>query len=400
MKKVLLLSLLLSSTVLPARAQDLPIITVGYMAPLSGSLSGIGEEVRNVALKALNDARGEFKKLGFDLRFKSFDDADQAEKAKAQAQAAVADPNVLVLIGPLYSDSAVTASDFLFSGKLAMLSPTATATILTDRGLISVNRLVARDDAQADAAVKFLTKTLGAQSVTLINDSTSAGRSLTVQIASGLRDAGVKVLGNIGTTPIIFNNTDERLQVLGKADFSNVLSTIKDLKPNVVYFGGQYDTAAALLSSMKKAGISVPFVGSDNLNSSSFYRLARENAKNIYITSTVAPPAAYPRAKSFAANYQKTFQKEVSGVGLLAFDATQVALEALRTAIKQAGGKKPTRSSVMAALRKVNIEGTKTLTGDIAFNQNGDRVKSMVYILQVGNDLRPRVGSVIPITLK
>ncbi|MBC7646449.1 MAG: branched-chain amino acid ABC transporter substrate-binding protein [Pseudopedobacter sp.] len=400
MKKVILLSLVLSSTVFPARAQDLPIITVGYMAPLSGSLSGIGEEVRNVALKALNDARGEFKKLGFDLRFKSFDDADQAEKAKTQAQAAVADPNVLVLIGPLYSDSAVTASDFLFSGKLAMLSPTATATILTDRGLISVNRLVARDDAQADAAVKFLTKTLGAQSVTLINDSTSAGRSLTVQIASGLRDAGVKVLGNIGTTPIIFNNTDERLQVLGKADFSNVLSTIKDLKPNVVYFGGQYDTAAALLSNMKKAGISVPFVGSDNLNSSSFYRLARENAKNIYITSTVAPPAAYPRAKSFAANYQKTFQKEVSGVGLLAFDATQVALEALRTAIKQAGGKKPTRSSVMAALRKVNIEGTKTLTGDIAFNQNGDRVKSMVYILQVGNDLRPRVGSVIPITLK
>jgi len=398
LKQSIVLGLLVSSTLIPARAQNLPIITVGYMAPLSGSLSGIGEEVRNVALAALNDARAEFKGLGFDLRFKSFDDADQADAAKAQAQLAVADPNILVLIGPLYSDSALTASDFLFAGKLAMLSPTATATTLTDRSLPNVSRLVARDDAQADAAIQFLTQTLGAKSVTLINDSTSSGRGLTVQIASGLRDAGVKVLGNIGTAPILSTTSSERLQVLGKTDFSSVLSTLKDLKPNVVYYGGQYDTAAALLSSMKKAGISVPFVGSDNLNTSSFYRLAGENARGIYISSTVAPPAAYPRARDFAASYRKSYGKEVSGVGLLAHDATQVALSALKSSI--AGGKKPNRSSVQAALRKTVLKANETLTGDIAFNRDGDRMKSSVYILQVGNDLLPRVNRVIAVNLK
>lgn len=398
LKRFISLALLVVCPLVPARAQNLPIITVGYMAPLSGSLSGIGEEVRNVALGALNDARAEFKALGFDLRFKSFDDANQADTAKAQALLAVADPNILVLIGPLYSDSAVTVSDFLFSGKLAMLSPTATAATLTDRSLPNVSRLVVRDDAQAGAAVKFLSQTLGARSVTLINDSTSAGRGLTVQIASGLRDAGIKVLGNIGTAPIFSTTSTERLQVLGKTDFSSVLSTLKDLKPDVVYYGGQYDTAAALLSSIKKARISVPFVGSDNLNTSSFYRLAGENARGIYISSTVAPPAAYPRARDFAASYLKSYGKEISGVGLLAYDATQVALSALRSSIK--GGRKATRSSVQVALRKTVLKSSETLTGDIAFNRDGDRMKSSVYILQVGNDLLPRVNRVIPVVLK
>ncbi len=396
----MVMTLLLSSVSGPLLAQTLPIITVGYMAPLTGSLSGIGEEVRNVALEALNNARGDFKALGFDLRFKSFDDADLADKVRSQALAAVADPNVLVLIGPLYSDSAVTASDLLFSGKLAMLSPTASATILTDRGLNNVNRLVARDDAQGTAATEFLGKALGAKSVMLINDSTSAGRGLTVQIASELRDKDIRVMGNISTSPLLSNAGTDRLQVLGKADFSGILSAIKDLKPDVIYFGGQYDTAAALLAQMRKAKLSFPFVGSDNLNNSSFYRLAGDNARGIYISATVAPPAAYPRAKLFVADYQKKFGKEVSGVGLLAFDATQVALSALKNAIKLGKGKKPDRLSVLAALRRVTLEANVTLTGDIGFNRDGDRLKSAIYILQVGNDLRPRVNSVIPVTLK
>lgn len=398
--KLILLALLGSGVLSSALAQNLPIITVGYMAPLSGSLSGLGEEVRHVALSALNDAREEFRRLGFDLRFKSFDDADQAEKAKTQAQAAVSDPNVLVMIGPLYSDNAVTASDHFFSSKLALLSPTASATILTDRGMATVNRLVARDDAQAEAAVQFLTRTLGAKSVTLVNDSTSAGRNLTVQIASGLREAGVKVLGNIGTSPIFSTTSEERLQVLGKADFSSVIGTVRDLKPNVVYYGGQYDTASALLTALKKANLNVPFVGSDHLNTSSFFALAGDNARGLYLTATVAPPAAYPRARGFVADYQKRYGAEVSGVGLLAYDAIQVSLEALRNAIQAGKGKKPDRAAVMTALRRVRLETARTLTGEIGFNRDGDRLKSNVYILQVGSDLRPRVSSVVPVVLK
>jgi len=55
---------------------------------------------------------------------------------------------------------------------------------------------------------------------------------------------------------------------------------------------------------------------------------------------------------------------------------------------------------VQAALRKTVLKANETLTGDIAFNRDGDRMKSSVYILQVGNDLLPRVNRVIAVNLK
>ena len=70
----------------------------------------------------------------------------------------------------------------------------------------------------------------------------------------------------------------------------------------------------------------------------------------------------------------------------------------LESSIK--GGRKATRSSVQVALRKTVLKSSETLTGDIAFNRDGDRMKSSVYILQVGNDLLPRVNRVIPVVLK
>ena len=65
------------------------------------------------------------------------------------------------------------------------------------------------------------------------------------------------------------------------------------------------------------------------------------------------------------------------------YDATVVALRAIEAAAKAAGGKLPTREAVAAAVRKNKLEG---ITGTIAFDGKGDRLKATYFVLQVASD--------------
>jgi len=67
---------------------------VALIAPLSGSIAGIGKEIRDAASLTLVQARLEFRKLGFDLRLKSFDD-----NLILSARAGVQPPEHTLLLG-------------------------------------------------------------------------------------------------------------------------------------------------------------------------------------------------------------------------------------------------------------------------------------------------------------
>ncbi len=375
-------------------AQTLTPLSIGLMAPITGLVSAQGIEAKQITQMLLERVKKEWAALGFSLKLEVFDDKDVTKEGRRLDDLIIKSPNLVVLIGPYNSEIAITASDLFFKSNLALISPTVTTNTLTDRNLSNVNRIVARDDSQSIAATQFMIDNLGAKSVLLLNDSTTYGRGINVQISSLLRDKNIEVLGNIALAATLSSSTGTVYK--DNNDYKQIIDYIKDSKPNAIFYGGRYDTVIGFLKEFRNADLNIALLGSDNLNNADFYKKAGDLAQGIYITATVAPPAAYPKAQKILEQYRKTYNTELSGTGILTYDAVQVALEALKTAVGTSK-KLPTRGQVSAALRKTRLLTDQALTGAIAFNGYGDRKRSSIFVMQIGSDLNPRVNTIISV---
>ncbi|GAA3324040.1 hypothetical protein GCM10020331_050320 [Ectobacillus funiculus] len=79
-----------------------------------------------------------------------------------------ADKAVLGVVGHMNSGVAIPSSEVYEKNNLVMVSPTNTATEVTDRKLKSVNRICARDDFQGPAGAEYAVQTLKAKSIFLL----------------------------------------------------------------------------------------------------------------------------------------------------------------------------------------------------------------------------------------
>jgi branched-chain amino acid transport system substrate-binding protein len=78
---------------------------------------------------------------------------------------------------------------------------------------------------------------------------------------------------------------------------------------------------------------------------------------------------------------KKKFSKNPEPYAAEAYDATTIAIKAIEDVAK--AGKKMTREDVSPAIRKVKHSG---ITGEIAFDSKGDRLKAQYFILTVASD--------------
>src|SRR5262249_19068710 len=127
-------------------------------------------------------------------------------------------------------------------------------------------------------------------------------------------------------------------------------------------------------------GMKAKLMGPDGMDSSDLTKIAGKAVVGMYYTSAAGPASALPKAKAFVEDFKKKFSKNPEPYAAEAYDAAHVALMAIEQAAK-AG--KVTREDVSAAVRKVKLAG---ITGDIAFNANGDRLKAQYFVLEVVND--------------
>ena len=125
------------------------------------------------------------------------------------------------------------------------------------------------------------------------------------------------------------------------------------------------------------------FLGPDGLDSSDLPKIAGKAIVGMNYTTVAGPVTVYPKAKEFAKAYKDKFKKDPEPFAAQAYDATAIGLRAIETAIKEAGGKMPSRESVAVAVRKTKHTG---LTGAIEFDEKGDPKKAIYFVLQVVSD--------------
>jgi branched-chain amino acid transport system substrate-binding protein len=159
-----LLALLACALPWTGPAQSRVTIRLATQSPLNAKPALGGDEVRLGAQLALDQLGAPLERLGFRLDLAAFDDQGRPDVAVANARIIVASREILAVIGHLDARTAIPASEITKEVSLAMIAPAGTDTLLTDRGLPAVNRIVGRDDVQGTVAAIFAAATLAVKS--------------------------------------------------------------------------------------------------------------------------------------------------------------------------------------------------------------------------------------------
>lgn len=337
-------------------------IKIATQTPLSGEQADIGEQIKLGAQLAVEEATARFQKLGFDLRFAPYDDQAKPEVGVANARSIVADPDILLVVGHWNSGVALPASEIYKDFMLAMISPANTHPLITDRGYPNVSRICGRDDIQGPVGARFAAQDLKIKSVYIIHNKAFYGQGIADTFRAEASRLGVKVLG--------YEGTEE------KSNFAPLIIPIRARNPDLIYFGGEYPQAGLLLRQMREKGVKSLFMGPDGIDSVEMVRIAGEAVVGSHYT-TVAAPAAHAE---FGKKFTQRFKQPGVAWAMYGYDAAAVGLKAIEEAIRETGGKKPSRAQVSAAVRKV--KNFKGLTGSITFDEKGDPIKAKYFVLK------------------
>lgn len=346
------------------------IIKIFSHTPLSGSQVEEGQDIFRGAELAVQQLTVPLNEYGYRVDLVAYDDQNLVETALANAQAIVADPEILCGVGHYDSDITTAASDTYHEAGLAFVAPAATAPLLTDRNFIEVNRLIARADGQGVAAAQFA-KAQGVTSVFIVSQRSEN----TVRNAEDFRvetgNLGIKRLGSVIKTV----NDENRTQVVNQ---------ILSVNPDLVYISTAAGQAMPLLTALRAAGYMGSFLGTERLDNPSAIRDAGPSlvqGGGLYYTITNPPAHYYPNTEDFIQDFESQYHAPPASFAARAYDATGICLKAIEEATRAKGGTLPTRAEVAKAIR--SLKDYEGITGTYNFNAKGDVSPTPYYIYQV-----------------
>ena len=343
-------------------------IKIATQSPLSGGQSLLGVAIKQGAELALEQLSGDLVAMGYDVQLAPYDDQATPDVGVANAKNIVADSEILCGVGHLNSGVMIPSSEEYHTANLPFVSPANTNPVVTTRGYLEVNRVVGRDDVQAPAAEEFAFTTLGAKSVYIIHDKTAYGQGVAEFFRGAAEEDGLEV--------VAFEGTEET------ANFDAIVTPLVAAQPDVVFFAGIYNQAGVFFKQARDAGYEGTFMGTDGMDASDLADIAGDaltTGGGMYYTTVAGPASAYPKAATFAADYEAKFGAAPEPFAAQAYDSMTVCLTAIKAAAEAAGGI-PTRLQVAEAVRQVSIDG---LTGAIAFDDIGDLPTAQYFILKV-----------------
>lgn len=333
-----------------------PIVKIGLVAPFEGLYRHLGYDVLYAVKLAVRERNAIGGVSGYMVELVALDDSNDPAQAPLQARKMIVDRDVMGVIGHFSDATTLVALDEYHRAGLALIAPVP-ADAVTEQGYPEVFRLYARNDLLGAEAAKYVVEELGMRRLVVLR-----GRA-------DLAEAFVWAAKQLGAMVVLDTN----------ADFTFSASFMADLKaasPELVFFSGGAVEGAELIARARQFGLDAAFMGGSWFDSPYFTEIEGEAVKGtFYITITPAISS-----ENFVAAYQRLAGCLPGSQAIIAYDATNVLLEALANAIKSQG--RPVRSAVVAELSA--IKDYPGLLGPINFDNQGDLVAPKTYIRRLG----------------
>lgn len=332
-------------------------VKIGVAGPMTGDQSKMGTDFRNGVSLAVEEWNSRGGVLGKQIELIIGDDQRDPKQAVSVANKIVNEAAVGV-IGHFNSSCSIPASDVYSRAGIPMISPGSTNPQLTEKGYKSVFRVCGRDDQQGKVGGDFVNSRLKLKKVAVIHDKTTYGQGLADEFRKALGDAAEVVFyGGI---------------VQGDKDFKGVLTSIREKKPELIFFGGIYPEMGLLVRQAHELGLRAPFMSGDGSIDPKFVEIAgTQAAEGTYLTFS-PDPKNIPSAKDFIGRYSAKFG-EIGPYSIYAYDAANIMLAAIREAGSAEGEK------IIDKLHSLEFNGAM---GKIKFNEKGD-VTDAPYVVWI-----------------
>jgi branched-chain amino acid transport system substrate-binding protein len=292
----------------------------------------------------------------------SEDDEANPQKGTVVAERLM-DANVAGVVGHLNSGTTIPASKIYFDAGVPQVSPSATAIEFTHQGYETAYRVMANDEQQGKVLGDFAVKTLGAKSIAIIDDRSAYGKGLADEFESAVKQAG----GAIMTREF----TDKT-----KIDFTAILTTIKGLNPDLIFYGGMDAQAGPMMKQIKNLGVTANFLGGDGIQTRQFTVLSGAEGEGVYASSPGLPLEQMAGGSEFRDKYKQVYREDIQLYAPYAYDATSVMIDAM----KRANSVDPATYSPL--LRGADFLG---VTGRIRFDERGDLKGGSISLYRVTN---------------
>jgi len=368
----------------PALAAD-KVVKVGINLSFTGADSTSATRVANGAILAFEEANKAKAVPGITFQPEKYDDgtatAGQYDPAQAatNARKMVSDRQVLAAVGPQMSGAGKAMSPILSAGSLAIITPTSTNPDITDPkfaaqyrpgGKAIYFRTVATDAYQGPNMANYMAGTLKVKSVYVLDDSGAYGVGLADAFQKQAEAIGIKVLGRDRLDP-------------KAADYSAVLTKVKSLNPDALYYGG---VGQAGVKVAKQAYEIVPKMikaGGDGMWSSDLLAGAGFPAVEGWYGTQASPHVAGdPKIAEFTKKFSARFNMQPDDYSITAYVAAQVIVDAVKGLA--AAKKDVNRANVRDAIQNTKL--ANTLLGPVEFDENGDIRNKIISVFQIRKD--------------
>lgn len=362
------------------------VLKIGVIAPLDAGQTSFGKGILDSVELAVAQANANNIVPGFRLAVDARDDSSTPSVGAAAATSLVADATLIGVVGTYNSGVAAVVAPILKAANVVEISPGNTDPTLTlgpdpthpARPNFNYFRMVVPDSIQGAVLARYAFQTLGVNRVSVV--------TLSKSVSQGLADDFSAEFTSLGGTILITEVVPD-----GTTDFSSILPQVAQTNPQLLFFGGEYNTGGIdLRLQSRAAGINVAMMGGDGLKDDGYIVGAGAAAEGDYASSVGAPLASLPEGGAFLSAYQSQgFADPPSDFGPYAYDAANVIIAALQQSLLLHQAIDSTlRRQIISAVQATRTSG---VTGPIGFDAFGDTINKVLTVYQVRN------GTFVPV---
>ncbi len=351
-----LLSLLVCVVTTNGWAQS-KVVKIGFIGPLTGPNAAQGVGARNAFDLAIREANASGK-YPYKIEMVALDDASDPATGVAAALKLVSDPAVVAASGHWNSPVALATIHIFHTYKIPFIVWGAIHPDITGfYKYPGVNRVAPTLVQENGPLCDWVIGELGYKSFSIISDTSSYGE-MNLKAFRPLAEAkGAKILSVDSVT-------------VGTTDFRPILTKIKGLNPEAIYFGGVVMEGALIRDQMEKVGLKKLFCAISGIKDDKFLEVAGPSGEGVLTIKPGRPIDKLEGGAKFVKAYEAAGYREPFGAyGPNAYDSAGIILEAISKVGTEDKG------AIAKYIRGIKYRG---LMGETTFDATGQTTNLIV----------------------
>lgn len=321
---------------------------IGAVISMTGSSAAYGLNVKNGLMLAMSEIneKGGIKQKPMDLLF---EDDGSSEKTAVDKTNELVKNGIPLIIGGITSSVTLAIAPICEKNKVILLSPTASSPKLSTAGEY-IFRNYPSDTLEGRVMAEYAIRRLKIRNVAILSIDNEYGKGVT----DVFKQRFVELAGAV---------VSEKYYAEGTADFAPLVKEIKTLAPDAIYLPGYYTEISGILKEAKAQGVKSKLMSVEGAAQPQIIEIAGDAAEGLVYPQPPYDPASDDwDTKHFVSTYKAKYPTAPDIDAAFAYDALRIVARAIETS-----------QNYPADLRgRLADTSFKGITGDIAFDANGD----------------------------